>query len=65
MSSAPTALQTYDMRITSCPVGQSVVTALPAIFVIRDSVERETLLRIAAQWGRLAEHKARKESEET
>ena len=31
----------------------------------RDSVERETLLRIAAQWGRLAEHKARKESEET
>jgi hypothetical protein len=29
-----------------------------------DIVERETLLRMAAQWDRLAEHKARKESEE-
>jgi hypothetical protein len=30
----------------------------------RDSHERETLLRMAAQWDRLAEHKARKEAEE-
>jgi len=28
-------------------------------------VERETLLRMAAQWERLAAHKARKEAEET
>jgi len=31
----------------------------------QDTHERETLLRMAAQWNRLAEHKARKESEET
>jgi hypothetical protein len=30
-----------------------------------DRHERETLLRVAAQWERLAEHKARKELEET
>jgi hypothetical protein len=30
----------------------------------RDTHERETLLRMAAQWDRLAEHKARKESEQ-
>jgi hypothetical protein len=30
----------------------------------QDSHERETLLRMAAQWERLAEHKARKEAEE-
>jgi hypothetical protein len=29
-----------------------------------DVHERETLLRMAAQWDRLAEHKARKESEQ-
>jgi hypothetical protein len=29
-----------------------------------DSVERETLLRMATQWERLAEHKSRKEAEE-
>jgi hypothetical protein len=29
-----------------------------------DTHERETLLRMAAQWDRLAEHKARKESEQ-
>jgi hypothetical protein len=29
-----------------------------------DTHEREALLRMAAQWDRLAEHKARKESEE-
>jgi hypothetical protein len=29
-----------------------------------DTLERETLLRMAAQWDRLAEHKARKESEQ-
>ena len=29
----------------------------------QDSHERETLLRMAAQWERLAEHKARKEAE--
>jgi hypothetical protein len=29
-----------------------------------DTHERETLLRIAAQWDRLAEHKGRKEAEE-
>jgi|HubBroStandDraft_5_1064220.scaffolds.fasta_scaffold1166848_1 hypothetical protein len=29
-----------------------------------DAHERETLLRIAAQWDRLAEHKGRKEAEE-
>ena len=29
-----------------------------------DQHERETLLRMAAQWDRLAEHKARKEAEE-
>jgi hypothetical protein len=28
-----------------------------------DQVEREALLRMAVQWGRLAEHKERKESE--
>jgi hypothetical protein len=28
-----------------------------------DTLERETLLRMAAQWNRLAQHKARKESE--
>ena len=28
-----------------------------------DRLERETLMRIAAQWDRLADHKARKESE--
>lgn len=28
-----------------------------------DQLERETLLRMAAQWERLAEHKARMESE--
>jgi hypothetical protein len=28
-----------------------------------DTLERETLLRMAAQWDRLAQHKARKESE--
>jgi hypothetical protein len=30
-----------------------------------DTHEREILLRIAAQWERLSEHKARKESEQT
>jgi hypothetical protein len=30
---------------------------------IHDARERETLLRMAAQWDRLAEHKARDESE--
>jgi hypothetical protein len=30
-----------------------------------DTLERETLLRIAAQWDRLAEHKERKEAEQT
>jgi hypothetical protein len=30
----------------------------------RDTLERETLLRMAAQWDRLADHKARKEAEE-
>jgi hypothetical protein len=30
----------------------------------QDSHERETLLRMAAQWDRLAEHKARKEAED-
>jgi hypothetical protein len=30
----------------------------------RDQVEREALLRMAAQWGRLADHKGRKEAEE-
>jgi len=30
----------------------------------RDALERETLLRMAAQWDRLAEHKARKEAED-
>jgi hypothetical protein len=30
----------------------------------RDTLERETLLRMAAQWDRLADHKARKESEQ-
>jgi len=30
-----------------------------------DQHERETLLRMAAQWERLAEHKARKELEGT
>jgi len=30
----------------------------------RDQVEREALLRMAAQWGRLAEHKERKEAEQ-
>jgi len=29
-----------------------------------DALERETLLRMAAQWDRLAEHKARKEAED-
>jgi hypothetical protein len=29
-----------------------------------DTHERETLLRMAAQWDRLAEHKARKEAEQ-
>jgi hypothetical protein len=29
-----------------------------------DQVERETLLRMAAQWDRLSAHKARKESEQ-
>jgi hypothetical protein len=29
-----------------------------------DIHERETLLRMAAQWERLADHKARKESEQ-
>jgi hypothetical protein len=29
-----------------------------------DRFEREMLLRMAAQWDRLADHKARKESEE-
>jgi len=29
-----------------------------------DRLERETLLRMAAQWDRLADHKARKESEQ-
>jgi hypothetical protein len=29
-----------------------------------DTLERETLMRMAAQWERLAQHKARKESEE-
>jgi hypothetical protein len=29
-----------------------------------DTHEREALLRMAAQWDRLAEHKARKEAEE-
>jgi hypothetical protein len=29
-----------------------------------DSIERETLSRMAAQWERLAEHKSRKEAEE-
>jgi hypothetical protein len=29
-----------------------------------DTHERETLLRMAAQWDRLADHKARKESEQ-
>jgi hypothetical protein len=28
-----------------------------------DRLERESLLRIAAQWDRLADHKARKEAE--
>lgn len=31
----------------------------------RDRDERETLLGMAAQWDRLAEHKARKEVEDT
>jgi hypothetical protein len=30
-----------------------------------DAHERESLLRMAAQWDRLAQHKASKESEET
>jgi hypothetical protein len=30
----------------------------------RDTLERETLLRMAAQWDRLGEHKARKEAED-
>jgi hypothetical protein len=30
----------------------------------RDAPERETFLRMAAQWDRLAQQKARKESEE-
>lgn len=30
----------------------------------QDMHERETLLRMAAQWDRLAEHKARKEAEQ-
>jgi hypothetical protein len=29
-----------------------------------DTLERETLLRMAAQWDRLADHKARKEAED-
>jgi hypothetical protein len=29
-----------------------------------DTLERETLLRMAAQWDRLAQHKARTESEQ-
>jgi hypothetical protein len=29
-----------------------------------DSLEREALMRIAEQWDRLADHKARKEAEE-
>jgi hypothetical protein len=29
-----------------------------------DQVERETLLRMAAQWDRLAEHKSRKAAEQ-
>jgi hypothetical protein len=29
-----------------------------------DKLEREALLRIAEQWGLLADHKARKEAEE-
>jgi hypothetical protein len=32
--------------------------------VTADKDEREALLRIAVQWERLAEHKARKEAEE-
>jgi hypothetical protein len=30
-----------------------------------DQVEREALLRMSAQWARLAEHKGRKEAEAT
>jgi hypothetical protein len=30
-----------------------------------DLLERETLLRVAGQWDKLADYKSRKESEET
>jgi hypothetical protein len=30
----------------------------------RDTLEREILLRMAAQWDRLADHKTRKEAED-